>query len=205
MGLLTFLSIKGYLNMIISPESKIYILSNIPIDNTYDHTLYFTNAENQNNYFLSKAKYNRSNYCTISCSYFKWKVRLSFAEKPKRGAYCPAFRVHFRFLLFQGGELLHYRVDYVSHVKAQRRAEDGADKEYRAMAAAARTGDEILFLLIVLHDIISPLYKLRKSICGVAPQLILYSLRREISRRYLRPPYPAHGAAFTFRVRPCTP
>lgn len=48
--------------MIISPESKIYILSNIPIDNTYDNTLYFTNAENQNNYFLSKAKYNRSNY-----------------------------------------------------------------------------------------------------------------------------------------------
>ena len=48
--------------MIISPESKIIILSNIPLDTRYQNTIYFASAAAQSEYFQSKAKYTRNNY-----------------------------------------------------------------------------------------------------------------------------------------------
>lgn len=43
--------------MEIQPNSKIYILKNVPLDTTYDHTLYFANSTSQYNYFYSKVKH----------------------------------------------------------------------------------------------------------------------------------------------------
>lgn len=42
--------------MYIEPNSKIILCNNVPLDNTYQHTIYFANANAQTNYFLSKAK-----------------------------------------------------------------------------------------------------------------------------------------------------
>lgn len=41
----------------IAPNSDIYVLSGVPIDETYEHTIYFESANAQANYFISKRKY----------------------------------------------------------------------------------------------------------------------------------------------------
>lgn len=43
--------------MYINPNSTIKILHNVPLDNTYEHTIYFANASSQNSYFSGLAKY----------------------------------------------------------------------------------------------------------------------------------------------------
>ncbi|MFQ9808239.1 MAG: hypothetical protein ACLRYB_00070 [Segatella copri] len=43
--------------MYIAPNTNIRVLKNVPLDNTYRNTIYFENATNQLNYFLSKQKY----------------------------------------------------------------------------------------------------------------------------------------------------
>lgn len=43
--------------MYIAPDTKIYILKNVPLDNTYDHTIYFEDASSQFQWFERKAKY----------------------------------------------------------------------------------------------------------------------------------------------------
>jgi hypothetical protein len=43
--------------MYIAPNSTIILLHNCPLDKTYDHTLTFTSALAQQNYFKSLAKY----------------------------------------------------------------------------------------------------------------------------------------------------
>lgn len=48
--------------MYIEPQTNIKLLSNVPIDNTYEHTLYFATAASQAAYFMTKAKYNLSAY-----------------------------------------------------------------------------------------------------------------------------------------------
>lgn len=48
--------------MYIEPQTNIKLLSNVPIDNTYEHTLYFSTAQSQAAYFMTKAKYNLSAY-----------------------------------------------------------------------------------------------------------------------------------------------
>lgn len=42
--------------MYIEPDGKIKILRGVPLDNTYDHTLYWSEANDQVNYFASKVK-----------------------------------------------------------------------------------------------------------------------------------------------------
>ena len=44
--------------MYIQPNTNIRLLKNVPIDNTYNNTLYFTNKSQQTNYFLGKTKIN---------------------------------------------------------------------------------------------------------------------------------------------------
>ena len=42
--------------MYIEPNSKIILCNNVPLDNTYQHTIFFASASAQSSYFLSKAK-----------------------------------------------------------------------------------------------------------------------------------------------------
>ncbi len=43
--------------MYIEPKTNIKILKDVPLDTTYEHTLYFNNKIEQTNYFSSKVKY----------------------------------------------------------------------------------------------------------------------------------------------------
>lgn len=45
------------MNMEIQPNSKIYLLHNVPLDTTYDHTIYFADSVSQYNYFYGKVKH----------------------------------------------------------------------------------------------------------------------------------------------------
>lgn len=51
--------------MYIIPDSKIYILRNVPLDTGYEHTIYFDNAQAQYNYFNSLAKFRELKYTYI--------------------------------------------------------------------------------------------------------------------------------------------
>lgn len=48
--------------MYIEPRTNIRLLHNVPLDESFDHTIYFANANAQVNFFMSKQKYNLSNY-----------------------------------------------------------------------------------------------------------------------------------------------
>ena len=61
--------------MRIAPDSDIYFIMSVPIDNRYINTIYFANLQAQENYFLSKVAYQLSNQTyvrvnnnRISCS-----------------------------------------------------------------------------------------------------------------------------------------
>ena len=51
--------------MYIEPGTNIRLLKNVPLDNTYNHTLYFSSKTNQSNYFIGLEKYNLANYSYI--------------------------------------------------------------------------------------------------------------------------------------------
>lgn len=48
--------------MYIEPQTNIKILHNVPLDTSYEHTIYFSSAETQRGYFAYMQKYNLSNY-----------------------------------------------------------------------------------------------------------------------------------------------
>lgn len=48
--------------MYINPNTNIRILRNVPLDTTYDHTIYFEDQNKQYNYFIALQKYNLQNY-----------------------------------------------------------------------------------------------------------------------------------------------
>ncbi len=48
--------------MYIEPRTNIRLLHNVPLDESFDHTIYFANANAQANFFMSKQKYNLTNY-----------------------------------------------------------------------------------------------------------------------------------------------
>lgn len=48
--------------MYIQPETNIRILRNVPLDTTYEHTIYFGSKTAQYNYFAGLTKYNLTNY-----------------------------------------------------------------------------------------------------------------------------------------------
>lgn len=48
--------------MYIEPNTNIKVLHNVPLDNTYDHTIYFASAAAQQTYFASMVKYNLTTY-----------------------------------------------------------------------------------------------------------------------------------------------
>ena len=47
--------------MYIEPNTNIRILKDVPLDTTYDHTIYFSSATAQTNYFAGLTKYNLNN------------------------------------------------------------------------------------------------------------------------------------------------
>ena len=48
--------------MYIEPQTNIRILHNVPLDTSYDHTIYFGNSTAQANYFIGKQKYDLRKY-----------------------------------------------------------------------------------------------------------------------------------------------
>lgn len=48
--------------MYIAPETNIRILKNIPLDTSYEHTIFFDSSQAQLSYFMGKQKYNLSQY-----------------------------------------------------------------------------------------------------------------------------------------------
>lgn len=48
--------------MYIEPGTNIRILKDVPLDTTYDHTIFFTDGTTQENYFMGLQKYNLTNY-----------------------------------------------------------------------------------------------------------------------------------------------
>ena len=48
--------------MYIQPHSNIKLLHNVPLDDTYEHTIYFDSASSQYSYFAGLTKYNLTNY-----------------------------------------------------------------------------------------------------------------------------------------------
>lgn len=48
--------------MYIEPNTNIRILHNVPLDNTYEHTIYFDSASAQSSYFAGLAKYDLAKY-----------------------------------------------------------------------------------------------------------------------------------------------
>lgn len=47
--------------MYIQPNTKVHWLRNVPLDDTYDHTIYFADAGKQEEYFISKKKFTDTN------------------------------------------------------------------------------------------------------------------------------------------------
>lgn len=48
--------------MYIEPGTNIRLLKDVPLDTTYDHTIYFESTSAQSNYFMGLQKYNLTNY-----------------------------------------------------------------------------------------------------------------------------------------------
>lgn len=48
--------------MYIEPGTNIQLLKDVPLDTTYDHTIYFSSASAQSTYFMGLQKYNLTNY-----------------------------------------------------------------------------------------------------------------------------------------------
>lgn len=63
--------------MYISPNSTIKLLANCPLNNTYEHTIYFTNTTNQQNFFNSLVirTFNNQSYTRHTNSQIKLAVR----------------------------------------------------------------------------------------------------------------------------------
>lgn len=62
--------------MNITPNTNIKILKGVPIDNTYDHTLYFDSQLEQASYFATKMKYNLTNYTYQRVNINTMKVKM---------------------------------------------------------------------------------------------------------------------------------
>jgi hypothetical protein len=63
--------------MFINPSTNIRILKDVPLDNTYQHTIYFNSASAQYSYFIGKQKYNLANYSYQRVQKGKARIGLS--------------------------------------------------------------------------------------------------------------------------------
>lgn len=62
--------------MYIAPDSKIYLLSGVPLNNTYENTLYFSSVSAQNAYFQGKVRrvFNDQSYVRHTAGYVRVEV-----------------------------------------------------------------------------------------------------------------------------------
>lgn len=63
--------------MYVQPNTLLYLLSDVGIDNTYSNTHYFANVSAQHSYFISKAKHTLNNQMYVSPSKGKIRVQLN--------------------------------------------------------------------------------------------------------------------------------
>ena len=63
-----------------SPNGEIYLLKNIPLNPSYEHTIDFKDANEQFNYFISKSKYRFENYSYIRKDREFLRVELPFSS-----------------------------------------------------------------------------------------------------------------------------
>lgn len=63
--------------MYIEPNTNIKILKNVPLDPSYDHTIYFANANAQSTYFQTKTKYtlDRQSYQRVQRGYMRVSIQ----------------------------------------------------------------------------------------------------------------------------------
>lgn len=63
--------------MYIEPNTTIRILKNVPLDTTFDHTIFWEGQTAQTNYFISKAKYtlNRQSYQRVQRGYMNVRIQ----------------------------------------------------------------------------------------------------------------------------------
>lgn len=63
--------------MYIEPSTNIRILKDVPLDKTFDHTIYFNSPAEQANYFMGLQKYNLSNYTyqRVNCGYARIGIK----------------------------------------------------------------------------------------------------------------------------------
>lgn len=63
--------------MYISPNTTVKILKDVPLDEEYDHTFYFSNVQNQLSYFNTKIKYTLDNqsYQRVKRGYMRINVQ----------------------------------------------------------------------------------------------------------------------------------
>ena len=115
--------------------------------------------------------------CTLKTSYayisgFPIQRQLHFSDNRKIRAYLNAGQLHaprFQpFLLFQRGDPLHRRIDYLPQIEADRPADKCAEQEERAVITAASPRQKVLFLL-ELHGISPPVQINMSSHRGTSP------------------------------------
>lgn len=63
-----------------TPNSSIHLMSGCPLDNTYEHTIYFSNAGSQNTYFVGLIKHTLTNQQYARASKTSIKVGLPIAK-----------------------------------------------------------------------------------------------------------------------------
>lgn len=74
-----------------TPATRIYLCSGVPLNNNYDHTLYFTSATAQLNYFMGKVARTLSDYSYVRKS---WKLKVGATMEDARA---------WSYLFFQNG------------------------------------------------------------------------------------------------------
>ena len=63
--------------MYIAPNSKIHLLKDVPLDNRYQHTLWFADKTSQHNYFTGKIKhsFDDQSYVRLNRGYINVEIK----------------------------------------------------------------------------------------------------------------------------------
>ena len=137
--------------MLVTPETEVRLLNNVPLNNTYEHQMTFTSKTNQANYFLSKSnqqntftdftyvkedgsvKVPRGRDTLYSCNYLMFKNK-DFTDKWFYGFITKleyvnpeTTKVHFELDVFQTWQFdFEFRTSYVVREHTRRWNPDGS-------------------------------------------------------------------------------
>lgn len=96
-----------------TPSTTIYICSGVPLNNRYDHTLYFASSHDQATYFSGKVAHKCNNYTYVRKS---WKLKVTAAMEAAR---------RWSYLFFRNGEnnkkyfYFITQIEYISDVAVE--------------------------------------------------------------------------------------